>query len=342
MNIAIQWHITDMCDQRCRHCYIFNGADACISTMSYTDMVKTYFKCKAFGKSVRANWIGYSITGGDPILHPDFWKLMELMKADKNQLYIMGNPFHIDENICKDLKSYGCHSYQLSLDGTKETHDWFRKPGSFDETVNKIHCITDAGMNCPVMMTVSDINIDQVLDVAKIAMDAGASIFSFARYVPQPGESNNISPERYRQLLEDYDNMSQKYRDRKMIFGRKDHLWSLYFFEKGKLNNITPGTQLSSCAEGCHCGIGHLTILPNGDVYACRRTHDSKIGNVLTDDLYDIWNGPLEFYRDRSKFKRCSDCLLLDQCRGCPAVASATSGDFYDPDPQCWRVVHRE
>lgn len=24
---AMQWHITDRCDQRCKHCYIFAGED---------------------------------------------------------------------------------------------------------------------------------------------------------------------------------------------------------------------------------------------------------------------------------------------------------------------------
>ena len=26
-HFGLQWHITDMCDQRCKHCYIFAGED---------------------------------------------------------------------------------------------------------------------------------------------------------------------------------------------------------------------------------------------------------------------------------------------------------------------------
>ena len=44
------------------------------------------------------------------------------------------------------LKGYGCRKYQLSLDGMRETHDWFRKPGSFDCTLEKIGCINRAGI----------------------------------------------------------------------------------------------------------------------------------------------------------------------------------------------------
>ena len=39
--------------------------------------------------------------------------------------------------------------------------------------------------------------------------------------------------------------------------------------------------------DGCNCGNCHLTILSDGAVYACRRM-ESKVGNALTDDLYDL------------------------------------------------------
>ncbi|MBQ9612276.1 MAG: hypothetical protein IJV14_06765, partial [Lachnospiraceae bacterium] len=35
-------------------------------------------------------------------------------------------------------------------------------------------------------------------------------------------------------------------------------------------------------------------------------------------------------------FSKCSRCKLLAWCRGCPAVARGTNGDFYADDPQCW------
>lgn len=39
----------------------------------------------------------------------------------------MGNPFHLDDEICRMLKVCGCEKYQMSLDGMEKTHDWFRK-----------------------------------------------------------------------------------------------------------------------------------------------------------------------------------------------------------------------
>ena len=90
---------------------------------------------------------------------------------------------------------------------------------------------------------------------------------------------------------------------------------------------------------GCNCGNCHITILPTGDVYACRRVQDSKVGNVFEDRLADIWVCEMEQYRDYGKFQKCARCELMAYCRGCPAVASGTSGNFYNADPQCWKEV---
>ena len=35
---------------------------------------------------------------------------------------------------------------------------------------------------------------------------------------------------------------------------------------------------------------------------------------------------------------KCSKCELKAWCRGCPAVANGTSGNFYGADPQCWKT----
>ena len=87
---------------------------------------------------------------------------------------------------------------------------------------------------------------------------------------------------------------------------------------------------------GCNCGNAHITILPTGDIYACRRVGDSKVGNVFEDRIADVWVTSMEKYRDFDKFSKCSKCKLMPWCRGCPAVAKGTNGSFYSADPQCW------
>ena len=117
-----------LCDQRCKHCYIFSG-EGCkeLKSMTWKQMTEVVANCEDFCK-VYGRVPYFYITGGDPILHPDFWKLMVLMKSKKIPFTLMGNPFHLNDEICRMLKVCGCEKYQMSLDGMRETHDWFRKP----------------------------------------------------------------------------------------------------------------------------------------------------------------------------------------------------------------------
>ena len=154
---AIQWHITDYCDQRCKHCYIFSEGHPVLHTMPFDDMV--YVTGQIIDFCERINRIPYIyLTGGDPILHPEFWKLLALFHEKGLRFCIMGNPFHLTPDVCKRMRELGCVKYQVSLDGLEKTHDMFRKPGSFKATLEAIRHIKESGMWAAVMSTVSGIN----------------------------------------------------------------------------------------------------------------------------------------------------------------------------------------
>jgi len=340
---AFQWHITDECDQRCKHCYIFSADnEKRLISMDWDQMIDVvencYDMCEMYDRLPY-----FYITGGDPILHPDFWKLLDLLKDKDIPFTILGNPFHLNDEVCKHLKEYGCQKYQLSLDGMRETHDWFRKPGSFDCTLEKIACIKNAGIRSVIMTTVSGKNIKEIPAIIDIVVAHKVDVFAFARYCPTGEEKDiGITPQEYRELLDTCYQKFQKYEaeECQTYFNRKDHLWTLYEYEKG-IFKIPKDAREGMIYGGCNCGNCHLTILPTGDLYACRR-FESKVGNVFEDRIADVWVcDRMEAYRDYTKFKKCSKCELLAWCRGCPAVAYGTTGDFYEADPQCWKEVKR-
>lgn len=338
---SFQWHITDECDQRCKHCYIFSE-DNCkkLNTMTWREMQDVIDNCCDMCE-VYDRLPYFYITGGDPILHPDFWRLLWELKQRDIPFTIMGNPFHLTDEICKQLKTYGCQKYQLSLDGMRETHDWFRKPGSFDCTLEKISCIKNAGIRSVIMTTVSGTNIREIPDIIDTVVKYGVDVYAFARYCPTGGEKDTgMIPQEYRRLLTLCDEKFKAYEAAgcDTYFNKKDHLWTLYEYETGAFK-IPEGVEDGMIYGGCNCGNCHLTILPTGDVFACRRVQNSKVGNVFEDRLADVWVCEMETYRDYKKFKKCFECELLAWCRGCPAVASSVHGDFYGADPQCWKEV---
>lgn len=338
---AFQWHITEACDQRCKHCYIYAlGSHAKFKEMAVENMVKVIDNCQTFCE--KAGRLPYFyITGGDPVLHPRFWELAELLKERDLPFAILGNPFHLDDEVCRRLKAHGCRKYQLSLDGLRETHDHIRRPGSYDETLAAIPPLKRAGIDVAVMATVSKWNVAEIPALVDVAVEHEADIFAFARYCPSIADRDaTCDPEEYRDMMEQCWEKFQKYEAEgcKTTFNLKDHLWTLFLYEKGLFDpqNYPEDDMIYS---GCNCGNCHMTILPDGAVYACRRM-ESKVGSALSDDLYDLFTGDVyEAYRRYDKFEKCAKCALWRFCRGCPAVAAGYHGDMYAPDPQCWKEV---
>ena len=245
-----------------------------------------------------------------------------IAEIEKIPFTLMGNPFHLNDEICRMLKACGCDKYQMSLDGMRKTHDWFRKPGSFDLTIKKIGCLNRAGIKSVIMSTVSKTNMNEMPDIIDEVVKAKVKVFAFSRCVPTGGEvDTSMTPEEYRKLLELCDAKYKAYEKAgcKTYFNKKDHLWTLYEYETGQFK-LPENTEKGMIYGGCNCGNCHITISANGDIMACRRVTDSKVANIFEDCLADVWICQMEKYRDYDKFIKCSKCELKAWCRGCPAV----------------------
>lgn len=336
---AFQWHITDECDQRCKHCYIFNDENQeHLITTDFNDLEYIFNNCIDMCNIIDRKPFFY-VTGGDPLLHPDFWKLLELFKKNNVKFGIMGNPFHLTSEVCNKLKHYGCIAYQMSLDGLEKTHDYFRKPGSYEETLNKIKLLKNANINTNIMTTVSKINMKEITDLIDVVVENGVDTYSFARYCPKKyDKSSHMMPNEYRSLLNECWNKFRQYENSSTYFDLKDHLWTLFLYEK-ELFKIDSDLDENVIYEGCNCGNSHITILPNGDVYACRRM-ESIIGNIYDENIISLFTSKkMDEYKQYGNFEKCSKCELLRFCRGCPAVSYGYNQNMYSPDPQCWKEI---
>lgn len=268
---------------------------------------------------------------------------MALMSERGEPFVMMGNPFHLDDATLRLLKASGCTAFQVSLDGMQETHDWFRKPGSFQATLACIPRIHAAGISAHVMMTISDRNCDELPAVMEVASAAGADVFGFARYVPTAQDKElGIEPRTYREILKGYlHKRAQLMREGTFTeFRLKDHLFALYLYEEGIFKPPAYQHVLGEAMPaGCHCAHSHLDIASDGTVYACRRAQGTELGNVFRDDLVAMWEKAAATFRRYEDIGACGRCALAPWCRGCPAVADGARGSFFAGDPQCWHVV---
>lgn len=338
---SVQWHITTKCEQRCRHCYIFNSPEGKkeidgekIITWSMLKKIADDIKNTSDNFGANCN---VAITGGDPLLHQNFWNLLSyLTELGGIKISVMGNPWLITNKVAKNLKMVGVNTFQLSIDGMRQVHDFWRKKGSFDQTIRAVKVLQKNGINVAIMTTVSKSNAHDIPKIIELVSDKlQVAVYAFARYVPTHKDTDEMfTPQEYRQFLDKIWPYYAARIDSKTSFNLKDHLWTLYLYEKGLFK--TQDTK-NVIVAGCGLGINHMTILADGMVYACRRFY-SPLGRVPEKKLVDMFFGSkMEMYRETNFLEKCKKCFLKYYCRGCRAVAYGITGDWRKPDPQCWR-----
>ncbi len=339
---SYQWHITDNCDQRCKHCYLYaeDARLACVTT-PFDQLLLTLDEIEKDAEARNAVAMP-AVSGGDPLLHPDFWRFAEELHERGMRWLLMGNPFHLDEKVCRRLYELGCFKYQLSMDGLREFHDHMRKKGSFQATLDAVKLLNEAGIQTQLMATVSRQNMEDVLACMDIAAEHKVTDFTFARYCatsPEKAAEAYPSPEEYRSFLLRYYEKAKEYKEKQCLtrFKFKEHLFTLLEYELG---TFRPTEYSKKHPEiifgGCHLG-QNCTILANGDLMACRRM-ESVIGNVKTESIHDIQRGEkCAAYRKITDISKCKNCELLQWCRGCRAVGYNATGDLQGEDPCCWK-----
>lgn len=345
--ISLQFHITAACDQNCKHCYMHNSdsyrsqIENPLSKEDALHLIDEYF---SFLRDFNCAGAFVALTGGDPILSPYFWDILEHthnLGGDQCTIVILGNPFHITPAVAKKMKDNGVSNYQISIDGLKETHDALRKPGSFDDSMRALEILHDAGINTIVAMTISKLNCDELIPLYEyLSSKTFVDCFGFDRMIPvgngEKIRSEIFSPEDYRQFLFNIYKY-EIFRGTDLTISKKEQLWKLLFLELGLLDPIDK-TKKNHFVTGCSAGTGFVSVLADGTILLCSKL-SLAAGKYPEKNFRDIFinNDVTKMLRQHDRYENCSSCSANIVCRGCPAMKFAVTGNYYGCEPYCWR-----
>ncbi|MGL4109845.1 radical SAM protein [Clostridium sp. LP20] len=332
-SLVLQWHITNKCNKRCKHCYQQEydcqemGTDKLIEIgEQYKELLEEYnnineIKCKGH----------INITGGEPFVRKDLFQLLDYFQENKDKFTfgILTNGSYLTEDIVKKLKTYNPRIVQVSLDGDKTMHDNIRGEGSYDEVIQAIRLLNKYGIKSLVSFTANNKNYNYFGKVVQAARRAGAYKVWSDRMVPigngSGGEVDTLSP----QEVTRYINILRR--------------------EKGKFINRHSKTIVSTerslqflCGEtsgySCNASKGLIVVLENGDVMPCRRL-PIVVGNVNEASLKDIYFGApvmLDLRKEGDKPKGCENCRFVQICNGgARCIAYGVYGDYRQGDYGC-------
>lgn len=318
---TLQWHITQACDLHCRHCYDRSRR----KTMTRKQGLSLLDDLRSFCDTKRVK--GHvCFTGGNPLLHNNFFELYEACRDRGFSASILGNPAARD-TLQKITAIQAPTYYQISIEGLRAYNDKIRGRGHFKRALGFLETLKEAGISSAVMLTLTDGNIDQVLPLCDMLRDK-TDHFTFNR-LSQVGRGASLalpSRRKYASFLEQY---VAKAKDNPVI-GYKDNLINTVLAAKGQ--NLFDGCT----GYGCGAAFNFITVLPEGEAHACRK-FPSPIGNVLTSGISAVYESPqARVYRKGPV--SCRGCSLRPVCGGCMAIVHSEGRNvFKDKDPYCFK-----
>lgn len=342
--LSFYLYLTTGCNLRCRHCWItptfVDGQPAPGEFLDLALLRRAVAEAKPLGlQSVK-------LTGGEPLLHPQFTAITDFLTAEGLEMDMETNGTLLDSALARHLHDHTrLISISVSIDGPDaEVHDPFRGvAGSFDAALRGLRCLVEAGYRPQVIMSIHRGNVERIEEVVELAVRLGAGSVKF----------NPVTPT----------GRGQGMQERGETFDPEEVL-ELAHFVRGELQQRTPirlilctplalytAAELARRGPDGACHVRHiLGILGSGEMALCgigRTIPELCFGNLRDASVAEVWYNHPMLRRLRRELDEeypgiCGRCIHAPRCLTyCPALNYQDSGRLISPSWLCAEAAAR-
>lgn len=322
--LTFNWTLSYRCNFSCAHCYSRDEACNELPTAEIFRIVDVLAE-------QQVPFVNFG--GGEPLVRQDLCEVAAYATERGLNVSMNSNGWLLDAAAAQRLKEAGFKSVGISIDSAEAAlHDDFRnRPGAFDRAVRALDALAAVGLKSTMSSVISRINHRAFRDLLDLAR---------AHRVSQV-------------YLHNFKCSGRGFKNREDLDLGPDE-WQAFYLQalavKQQLTDLTisfddpviaslPDYREQTLVKGSSCGKLSLHLRPNGDITPCGFI-PVVVGNILQDDFEAIWfDSPvLQAMRAKEATGKCAGCSAFDDCQGgCTARAFATTGDFNQPDPHCWK-----
>lgn len=324
----IVWAITGKCNLSCIHCFGLSQEE-----LSMNEKKRLITEISA----LKPGWL--LVEGGEVLLLPEIFYLLELMKERDLLVYLITNGMLLDKRVISRLKGLGV-KVMVSIDGaTPETYEQIRRGGDFKTVIAGIEqAVKEDILEC-INYTIFKTNYREIPQIVELASSIGVKMIVFIGLKPCPEYHNLLlSPYEYEEAIkitcEALSKANMNYSFDEPFF------WPVVLELGLKVHSPWQHSKVEvSTTNACIIG-DYLFIGPDGEVKPCEFL-SPVLGNVREEPLEEIWHRSISsplFSKIRdanSRTGHCCSCKYFEVCRGCAARTFALTGDFFASDPIC-------
>ena len=185
-DFLIQWHLTERCNLKCKHCYQEGKSTQELSREQIFAVIDEIAQMiRAWHETYNIDFQpSFNVTGGEPFLRPDFFDILERMAGIGFEIYVLSNGTVITAERARRLAKLSVNGVQVSLEGPQEIHEAIRGPGSFTASLQGIRTLMDAGVKVSLNATLSRLNAGHFRELVELARSLGVPRLGFSRLVP--------------------------------------------------------------------------------------------------------------------------------------------------------------
>ena len=301
--VVAQIEPTSKCNLKCGMC-VREKIGVPIGTMSFSDFKKILDKLDSLFK--------IHLSGqGEPFLNPDLLKMIEYANKKGITVHLTTNGTILTEKIIDGISKVDVGEIAVSIDSPrKETYERIRKGAKFEKVITNLKNLISK-LKKEKRKTIVSIatvilkeNINDIPEFIKLADKIGIEKVVFQTIQEKEDYMNKYGSKTKIQAVSIFNKkLKEKIKEAKKL--AKKHNITVIFDEEKSIGCIWPWRS--------------IYITWNGNVTVCCKILDyrnTKIGNILHEDIWDIWNN-----KSYQKFRR----LLRERkapipCKGCNMV----------------------
>jgi radical SAM protein with 4Fe4S-binding SPASM domain len=276
------------------------------------------------------------LTGGEPFLRPDIYKIIKYAKNLGFEVTIATNGTLLTSDVVKKLSALDVAGVAISLDFTNpRSQDSFRgMHGAWKMAIEGMKNAIKEGLYLQVNITLSRLNLTELPQLLTMADEMSSCVVLLYQLQPLGrGElirELTLTREEFSYVIEKLLFLQRKLKTLIVPVGLPQYFTFL-----------SDRTPLKAFFRGCIAGEGMFYVKWYGDVWPCVFLPIS-IGNVLESTAMEILTKKelISKIKNRTNLEEpCRSCKYRENCGGCRARAYLMTGNLLATDPLCVRIL---
>lgn len=324
--ISGTFELSPLCNFSCRMCYVHKTAKEV--SEHPRPMMKMQQWLEIAEEAKKKGMLYLLLTGGEPLLWPDFWTLYKKLSEMGFLIDINTNGSLIDTAVIERLINYPPRRVNITLyggcDKTYESLCGVR--GMFAKVTRAVDMLIERNIQVKINASLTPYNVCDLEEIIRFAKDRDLPIQATTYMFPpirrdetMVGINERFTPEE-----------SAKYRMEcyRLLLGEEKYIKYLKDIQKGY---VPPAGLDEFCVDPldghirCRAGNACFWVTWDGWMTPCGMMINPKV-DLLKDDFASAWENLTELSSNMVLSGLCTNCVNQKICHACAAMAMAETG----------------